>query len=71
MTNLEKWNLNTPSTNTVTAEEIIDEVKRCKHCILCPVWKDDNICHHEKGCNPSESKQTCADAIREWATKEG
>ena len=58
-------------------EEIIEEVNRCQHCILCPCHaKGETACNHVKPCSswapvqgalfPHE-KQTCEDALRKWA----
>jgi len=58
-------------------EEIIEEVNRCQHCILCPCHaKGETACNHVKPSNswalvqralfPRE-KQTCEDALRKWA----
>lgn len=65
------------SVHPLRIEEIIEEVNRCKHCILCPCHaKGETACHHVKPCSswalvqkalyPNE-KQTCEEALRKWA----
>lgn len=64
-------------THQLRIEEIIEEVNRCQHCILCPCHaKGETACQHVKPCsswasvehtlNPG-NKQTCEDALRKWA----
>ena len=58
-------------------EEIIEEVNRCKHCILCPCHaKGETACNHVKPCSSwayvehvlePGKKQSCEAALRKWA----
>lgn len=58
-------------------EEIIEEVNRCQHCILCPCHaKGETACNHVKPCSSWANvehvlepgkKQTCEEALRKWA----
>lgn len=56
----------------LSVDEVIDEVLRCRTCILCPLRKDSFSCGHVKDTDSDEGKAKCAESIRAWSVaKEG